>query len=133
MKRLTAIQIEKLRAKAQRYEVSDGGSPLRVIVQPSGAKTWAIRYRRPGSGETAKLTLTPSWPDLTLASARKKAADALHDLAEGNDPAKARAETKIKEAAAKANTLANICEAYLMREGKKLRTADQRVSILKRL
>jgi len=59
-------------------------------VQPSGHKSFAVRYRRPNKEKkTAKLTLDPAWPVLTLASARKAAADALHDLAQGNDPAKA--------------------------------------------
>src|SRR5215471_6754951 len=132
-RRLTTKTIENLNPAEKRYERSDGGGPLRIVVQPTGHKAFAIRYRRPNSGKTAKLTLEPPWPALTLASARKAAADALHDLAEGNDPAKTRAEAKIKDAAAKADTVAAVCQEYLGREGHKLRTVDQRVSVLRRL
>src|SRR5262245_45239697 len=133
-KRLTTKAIENAKPRAERYEISDGGGPLRLVVQPSGHKSFAVRYRRPNKEKkTAKLTLDPAWPVLTLASARKAAADALHDLAQGNDPAKARAEAKITDAAAKAANVAAICQEYLGREGHKLRTVDQRVSVLKRL
>jgi integrase len=70
---------------------------------------------------------------LTLAGARKAAAEALHELERGNDPTAARRAAKDKAAAACADTVTAICEEYLRREGKKLRTIDQRVSILKRL
>ena len=131
--RLTTKTIENLKPAEKRYERSDGSGPLRIVVQPTGHKAFAVRYRRPNSGKTAKLTLEPPWPALTLASARKVAADALHDLAEGNDPAKTRAEAKIKDAAAKADTVAAVCQEYLGREGHKLRTVDQRESVLRRL
>jgi Arm DNA-binding domain len=132
-RRLTTKTIENLKPAEKRYERSDGGGPLRIVVQPTGHKAFAVRYRRPNSGKTAKLTLEPPWPALTLASARKAAADALHDLAEGNDPAKTPAEAKIKDAAAKADTVTAVCQEYLGREGHKLRTVDQRESVLRRL
>ena len=132
-RRLTTKTIENLKPAEKRYERSDGSGPLRIVVQPTGHKAFAVRYRRPNRGKTAKLTLEPPWPALTLASARKAAADALHDLAEGNDPAKTRAEANIKDAAAKADTVAAVCQEYLGREGHKLRTVDQRESVLRRL
>ena len=51
---------------------------------------------------------------------------------EGYGPGQAKADAKIKADAAKADTVTAICENYLKREGGKLRTFDQRVSILKR-
>src|SRR5262249_17403946 len=89
-----------------------------------------LRYRF--NGTPAKLTLGP-WPRLTLAAARKGAADALHELAQGHDPATARADAKLKAAAAQANTFAAVAAEYLKRERGKLRTLDQRVSTLNRL
>jgi integrase len=129
-KKLTTKAVENARPGLQRREISDGGSGLYLLLQPSGHRSWAVRYRF--NGETAKLTLG-SWPALTLAGARKAAADALHELAEGRNPAAAREAAKLKVAAAKADTLIAVCEEYLRREGKKLRTVDQRVSTLKRL
>jgi integrase len=129
-KRLTTKAIENAKPRADRYEISDGGGPLRLIVQPSGHKSAALRYRF--NGRTAKLTLG-DWPGISLAAARKTAAAMMHDIAEGRDPRKARQDAKIKADAARADTLTAIAESYIAREGKKLRTVDQRVSILRRL
>jgi integrase len=129
-KKLTAKSIENMKPAPQRREISDGGSGLYLVVQSSGHRSWALRYR--ADGRPTKLTLG-RWPEISLAGARKLAADALHELSNGVDPSETRVAAKFKADAAKANTLANVCEEYLRREGAKLRTVDQRVSILKRL
>jgi integrase len=129
-KKLTDIAIRNAKPREQRYEVSDGGHEPRLIVQPSGHKSFAVRFRD-GNGTPCKLTLG-SPPALSLAMARKAAADVLLEVSRGNDPAKARTDAKIKAAEAKADTLAAVCASYIKREGAKLRTVDQRVSILAR-
>ena len=129
MARLTTKFVENVRPAAVRREIPDAGCRgLYLVVQPTGRKVWAVRYRF--EGVTRKLTLDAG---LTLAAARKAATAALHELERGVDPAVARTEAKTKAAAAKADTVTAICEGYLRREGLKLRTVDQRVSILKRL
>jgi Arm DNA-binding domain len=77
-RKLTTKAIEHFKPGPQRREIGDGGSGLYLIVQPSGARSWAVRYRH--EGRPAKLTLG-SWPAMSLAAARKGAADALHELA----------------------------------------------------
>jgi integrase len=129
-KKLTAKTIESLRPGPQRREISDGGSGLFLVLQPSGAKSWAVRFRY--TGRPTKLTLG-SWPTLTLAAARKGAADTLHDLANGIDPSATRKAAKQKAAESEANTVAAICNEFLQRESKRLRTIDQRERILRRL
>ena len=129
-KKLTAKTIESLRPGPQRREISDGGSGLFLVLQPSGAKSWAVRFRY--AGRPTKLTLG-SWPTLTLAAARKGAADTLHDLANGIDPSATRKAAKQKAAESEANTVAAICNEFLQRESKRLRTIDQRERILRRL
>ncbi len=47
-KKLTAKAIENSKPGPQRREISDGGSGLYLIVQPSGARSWALRYRYNG-------------------------------------------------------------------------------------
>jgi integrase len=127
--RLTAKSVEHIKPGATRREIPDDGCvSLYLIVQPSGKKSWAVRYRY--QGHPTKLTLIGV---TSLAAARKAATDALHELEQGNDPAAARKADKLEAMAAKANTLANICQNYLAIEGKKLRTVDQRVSTLNRL
>jgi integrase len=85
MPKLTAITVEKFKPGAARREVPDRAcAGLYLVVQPSGAKSWAVRYRR--GGKTRKLTLG-NVEALPLAAARRAAADALHEVAVGRDPA----------------------------------------------
>src|ERR1700730_10030554 len=129
--RFTAKSVEHLKPRDHRVEIPDAGAAcLYLLVQSSGVRSWAVRYRH--NGRSVKLTLA-KWPAMTLADARKAAADAQHALARGNNPAKAKQTAKIKAMEAEASTVANICANYLKREGGKLRTLSQRESILRRL
>jgi integrase len=131
MAKLSAKFVENLKPGPARREIPDAGCVgLYLISQPSGHRSWALRYRF--GGRPAKLTLG-SWPAMSLLDARRAAIDAQRELGKGHDPAKAKVDAKIKADAAKANTVTAICESYLQREGRKLRTLDARVSILRRL
>jgi integrase len=91
---LTARTVELARparnaaGESVRTEFPDSACPgLRLIVQPTGTKSWALRYRRP-DGTTAKHTLGDASADgLTLAAARAKAATARLRREQGEDPA----------------------------------------------
>jgi integrase len=80
---LTPKGVEHAKPGAARYELPDGGG-LYLVVQPSGPKSWAIRYRLHGRPE--KLTVKGSYPAVTLAAARAEARKAQDALALGNDP-----------------------------------------------
>jgi integrase len=83
---LTAKAIENAKPGSVRREIADEGCRgLYLVVQPTGRKSWAVRYRF--QGKPRKLTLE-GFP--SLAEARKAAADALHQLANGTDPAAAK-------------------------------------------
>ncbi|XXD08746.1 Arm DNA-binding domain-containing protein [Klebsiella sp. R445] len=60
--------------------MSDGAG-LVVLIKPNGSKLWRYRYSR--DGRKQKLSLG-SYPELSLAQARVKAADARAKLAQGN-------------------------------------------------
>ena len=82
---LTKISVDSLKPRADRFEVPDGRvRGLYIVVQPSGAKSWAARYRH--HGRARKLTLGP-FPTLGLEQARKLAGDAMSNVAAGRDPA----------------------------------------------
>ena len=82
---LTARAVEAARPQATRQEIPDGALPgLYLVVQPSGARSWAVRYRH--AGKPRKATLG-AFPALTLADARDAARAALRAAAEGADPA----------------------------------------------
>jgi integrase len=136
-KRLTAKAVESSRPKAERCEIPDPGcTGLYLIVQPSGVKSWAARYRY--RGRSIKLTLGPvligaaesaSTPEvgapLSLAHARELCARVLREAQAGSDPAQAKRQRREQQHAAEANTLQAICEEHLRREaGRNLRTLD---------
>src|SRR6266446_257347 len=127
-KRLTAIAVENARPRAQSYEVKDASSPLRLAVQPTGRKSWIVRYRRPPpDGRTAKLTHEQFMP---LAEARKWAAEAMAELARGNDPAalKFDAQAKAEKAAAdrNADTIDRWAAQFIERHANKKRPSTRR-------
>ena len=84
-KNLTAAAVEKLRPDKVRVEIPDGGCPgLFLIIQPSGVKSYALRYRRP-DGRNAKLTIGRA-DVLSLASARQRAASLRLEVSKGGNP-----------------------------------------------
>jgi integrase len=82
---LTDPLINSLPLPKKRREIADGEvGGLYLIVQPSGAKSWAVRYRFDGMPK--KVTLGP-YPAIDVATARELAQEALSDVAGGKDPA----------------------------------------------
>jgi integrase len=126
---LTDIGIRNLLPGPTRREIPDPGARgLYVIIQPSGRRGFALRYRF--NGRPRKLTLTAG---MSLAAARKAAAAAMYEISQGRDPADERKAQHRKAERAKADTLRSIAESYLTREGKRLRSVDQRERIFERL
>src|SRR5262249_58798756 len=83
-RRLTVKTVEAMRPGAERREVPDAHMPgLYLIVQPSGARSWAVRYQH--QGQSRKHTLG-SYPAVDLKAARALAGKALRAVAEGCDP-----------------------------------------------
>ena len=85
-KRLTARSVELAKPNPRkRIEIADANKPgLYLVIQPSGRKSWAVRYRRLSDRAPRKYTL-PGFP--SLAVARQLAQKALDRVAEGRDPA----------------------------------------------
>src|SRR5262245_31429057 len=98
MKRITNLKIENLKASEARREFPLGHG-LYCVVQPSGRKSFAYRYRSPTNGAHRKLTFKGG---LTLAAARKLASDATLEIEHGRDPADLKKETKAKAIQARA-------------------------------
>ncbi|TAX36496.1 tyrosine-type recombinase/integrase [Rhizobium leguminosarum] len=83
-KALTIKQIEALKNPARRVELPDGITVgLYLVMQPSGRKSWAVRFRM--GGKSKKYTLG-HYPQITLSAAREMARTALASVAEGRDP-----------------------------------------------
>jgi integrase len=111
---LTGQAIEQAKAGAARREIADGKcAGLYLVVQPGGAKSWALRFRSPverdkqGQRKAKKLTLgtlavgaSKATPEigqpLTLGQARVLATTAMETVRQGLDPSATRREEKAK-------------------------------------
>jgi integrase len=83
-KALTAVQVEQAKPSAKRIELRDGLTPgMSLIIQPSGKKSWALRYWH--EGKFFKHTLG-GFPAVGLAAARDLARDARKKVASGVNP-----------------------------------------------
>jgi integrase len=81
-----------------RYELRDKKvTGLRLAVQPSGKRSWLLRYMR--DGRYRKLTIGDYSDTLGLAEARDIAADKRLEVVKGGDPAADKAEARRKVAA----------------------------------
>src|ERR1700733_7179989 len=126
---LTPFAIEKFKPSDIRREIPDPGQRgLYIVVQTSGSKSFAVRYRF--GGKPRKLTLQGG---ISLAAARKEAAAALYEVAQGRDPGAAKRRARDAQRLAVADTFELVAEEYLRREGDKLRSLDWRRGVLKRL
>lgn len=67
------------------------GRGLFLLVKPSGARSWVLRYQLAGRRRDLGLG---AYPEVTLASAREKALEARRLIAEGRDPLSERKKTK---------------------------------------
>jgi integrase len=94
VKKLTTIAIENMRPGTTRQEIADGKCVgLYHVIQTSGVRSWAVRYRRPGDKKNAKLTLG-QYPTISLAQARTMATAALLEVSQGKDPGIAKRQAK---------------------------------------
>jgi integrase len=136
MPKLTSAAVERYRPTRKRREIRDNGAQgLYLIIQPSGAKSWALRFRRP-DGAPAKLTLGPvdstgkempgdpvQGAPLTLAGARELATKVHRQRKIGRDvvgdhaAAKHRRRIEIEEGAA--NTFAVLAPRFITEHAQK--------------
>jgi integrase len=136
----TDITIRNLKPGPVRYEMPDPAARgLYCIVQPSGHKSFAVRFRY--EGKPKKLSLG----NISLSAARKAVAHALHEVREGRDPCEAKSHTKQERRASQASTFQKVALQFLKLEtGMKedgdqvtfsgtMRTAGRRLRDLKRL
>lgn len=90
---LTTASVEKLKPDlARRLELPDAVLPgLYLVIQPSGQKSWAVRYRH--GGRPRKVTIGP-YPALDLAAARSHGRQALQLVSVGRDPGAEKVQAK---------------------------------------
>jgi len=79
----------------EQVKIADGGG-LRLDCQPSGTGWWRLRYRFGGRQSMLSLGV---YPDVPLALARQRRAEAEAMIAAGTDPSEARKANKAAQAA----------------------------------
>lgn len=131
---MTKLGVEAVKPKAARFEIGDTKvTGLRLIVQPTGAKSWAVRYT--AAGRDRRLTLGP-YPTLKLDEARKRASAAKLSVAAGADPASQKIEARRIAAAGvdKADELKAVWKEYQDRHlsTKRDRTVESANSVFDR-
>jgi integrase len=91
---------------------------LGLIVQNSGHKSWAVRYRH--AGRTVKHTLGP-YPALDLAKAREEGKVALQLVAKGMDPAASKKLAR-QESLTGRDLVKNVVSQFIDRHAKRKRS-----------
>ena len=123
--RLTKDAVKTAKPTDKRQEIPDATLPgFYLIVQPSGAKSFAIRYRGI-DGKHRKYTIGP-YPRFEPDKAREEAREAFRDLARGDDPALAKRTKKTAE------TVGEAYDEFLERYAKRNRSWRETDRIFKR-
>ncbi len=105
---LTDVAIKNAKAREKPYKMGDAGG-LFLLVQPSGGKLWRLKYRV--DGREKKLGIG-TYPEVSLAEARKRRDDARELLAAGKDPSREKQRDKVRSRLQADNTFTAIAREF---------------------
>lgn len=108
---LTATQVKAARPKECEYTLSDSEG-LALRIRPSGSRTWLFSYRQLVTKKRKNIAFG-SYPEITLASARKLRFDARTLLASGVDPKEYRDEQQATKLIDASNTLKQVTKEWI--------------------
>ena len=80
--KLTASKVKSAKPSAKAYKLADGAG-MYLLVHPSGAKYWRLKYRIAGK---EKLLALGVYPEVSLAEARLRRENARSLIRDGRDP-----------------------------------------------
>ncbi|MGS0691211.1 integrase domain-containing protein [Shewanella sp. 30m-9] len=110
IKPLTATSVENAKPKDKEYNLSDGRG-LSLRVKTGGSKFWLLNYSRPETKKRANLGLG-TYPDVSLAEARKRRESARELLAKDIDPQDHQLQRKAVVKIDAENTLKSVTDAW---------------------
>ncbi len=84
VKPLTFTEVNKAKPKEKEYTLSDGQG-LMLSIRPSGSKVWLFKYQKPFTKKRTNISFG-SFPEISIADARKLRLEALTLLAKQIDP-----------------------------------------------
>lgn len=99
-KSLTVLDVKNAQPRENEYKLTDGGG-LYLLVKPTGAKYWRLKYRI--FGKEKKLSIGV-YPNVSLAQARAERESAKKQVSEGKDPTAEKRATKQAQQSHHANT-----------------------------
>jgi len=100
---LTNTEVKQAKPREKEYNLADGGG-LALRIKPNGSKYWIFNYSRPHTKKRANISYG-TYPDLSLANARKQGDIARELLTQDIDPKEHRDEQERKQKRAHENTL----------------------------
>lgn len=108
---LKDLEIRRLSARQRPYKVADERG-LFLLVQPSGAKLWKMKYRF--HGYERKLGFG-RYPEVSLSKARQRRDEARQMLADGLDPMTVKRQAEAEAKISAASTFKEVAEEYIER------------------
>ncbi len=106
---LSDAKARNAKPRTKSYKITDGEG-LFLLVTPSGGKYWRLKYF---FGGKEKLLALGVYPDVNLAEARERRAQARKVLAAGNDPGETKKEAKRLAILKNANSFEVVAREWL--------------------
>lgn len=111
---LTDTAIRKAKPAAKPQKLRDGNG-LYLLLRPDGARWWRYDYRRPITGKRNTLSFG-TYPEVSLADARDRLAEARKQLAAGIDPGEQRKAVKAAGETAAANSFEVVAREWFAKQ-----------------
>ncbi|WP_164499241.1 tyrosine-type recombinase/integrase [Sphingopyxis witflariensis] len=111
---LTDTAIRKAKPKEKPYKVSDSQG-LYLLVNPRGSKLWRVKYRM--NGVERKLALG-SYPEITLAEARRARDAARRQLAHSIDPNFVKRQERIEAGIRASNSFSSVAQELIEKKAR---------------
>lgn len=121
---LTDTAVRNAKPKDKPYKLGDSAG-LFLLVQPSGGKLWRLKYRL---DQREKKLGIGTYPEVSLAEARKRRDQARELIASGRDPSREKQLAKQRAMVSAGNTFGEIAAEFIdkrRREGMASSTADK--------
>lgn len=106
---LTDTAIRKARPKERPYKVADSQG-LYLLINPKGSKLWRIKYRMNGSERKIAIG---TYPEVSLAEARRARDKVRQQLAQAIDPNAARRQERIDAVISAGNSFISVAEELI--------------------
>ncbi len=122
---LTNTQVKQAKESDKEYTLSDGDG-LQLRIKTNGTKLWILKYTHPITKKRTNISFG-SYPDISLAEARKRRSDAKKLIAHNIDPKQHKDEQLLMERAELENTFGKFADKWLelKKESVKPETAEK--------